>query len=348
MLTDLDISTIDLIEQEYKKCNLPWALGYSGGKDSSALLKLVYNALLNIKNPQKQINAIYCDTGVEIPIITNYVKETFNLLKEETTELGIPINFRIVEPKLEYRFFVKVIGRGYPTPTNKFRWCTDKLRVLPLQGQYNSNSKNVVLIGVRKGESQERDKIIQSNNTEKPYFLRQADYPNVSLFAPILDYKVSDIWSIVKSNQKPTSIKGFDLEMIYQKAGEEQIDFIDKSSNALQKGRFGCWTCTVVRKDKAVKNLIANGYANLSPLLEFRDWIYVLRDNLEYRCKYRRNGVKSLGPFTLEARKVILDRLLKAQSESGYELITEKEIDYIYYLWEKDKKDIKYNNNNAL
>ncbi|MDP3442661.1 MAG: phosphoadenosine phosphosulfate reductase, partial [Ignavibacteria bacterium] len=197
-------------------------------------------------------------------------------------------------------------------------------------------------IGVRKGESPERDKIITSNYTDRPYYLKQADYPNVKLFAPIINYQVSDIWSIVKSKQKPLSLKGIELEAMYQKAGEEQIDFIDSSSNALQKGRFGCWTCTVIRKDKAVKNLISNGCDELKPLLEFRNWIFVQRDNIDYRCKYRRNGVKGLGPFTLEARKEILVRLLKAQSECGFDIIADEEIEYIFDLWKKDENSNNY------
>lgn len=342
MLSQLDIDTIELIEQEYSNSQIPWSIGYSGGKDSSALLKLVYNALSNIKNPKKQIIVIYCDTGVEIPIVNQFVKKTFVQLKQEISELHLPLKLEIVEPRIEHRFFVKVIGRGYPTPTNKFRWCTDKLRVLPLQEHINTKGENIVLIGVRKGESLERDKIIKSNYTEKPYYLKQTDYPNVKLFAPILNYQVSDIWSIVKSNQRPSSLKGIELEMIYQKAGEEQIDFIDSTSNALQKGRFGCWSCTVVRKDKAVRNLIINGHDELKPLLEFRDWIYIQRDNSDFRCKYRRNGTKGIGPFTLDARKEILNRLLKAQYESGFMLISDKEIEYIFDLWEKDKNNNKY------
>lgn len=343
MLSSLDFSTIELIEKEYQSNSLPWSLGYSGGKDSSALLKLVFNALRNIKNPSKPINIIYCDTGVEIPIITEFVKSTFSKFKTEIKALNLPIVLKIAEPKLEHRFFSKVIGRGYPTPTNKFRWCTDKLRVMPIQALMANKCDNIVLVGVRKGESLERDKIIQNNNTENPYYYRQVNFPNVKIFAPIIDYNVEDIWSVLKSKQKPFAINGAELELIYKKAGDDQIDLKDYSSNSLQKGRFGCWTCTVVRKDKAVKNMITNGCDSLIPLLNFRNWIYELRDNPDFRCKHRRNGQKGLGPFTLEARKLILNELLTTQNASGYSLIGEKEIDYIKKLWDLDMKNKKYN-----
>jgi len=345
MLTDLDFNTIELIEKEYLNNEIPWSLCFSGGKDSSAMLKLTYNAIAGIKNPNKLINVVYCDTGVEIPIVTSFVKKTFAKLKNEITELNLPININVVEPKLENRFFSKVIGRGYPTPTNKFRWCTDRLRVMPIQAMMTNKYQNVVLVGVRKGESVERDKIIKKYNAEKPYYLKQANFSNVKIFAPILDYNVKDVWSIIKSKQMPKSINGKELEAIYRSAGEKQIDFKDYSSFALQKGRFGCWTCTVVRKDKAVQNLIVNGHDSLRPLLKFRNWLFDLRDNEDYRCKRRRNGMKSLGPFTLEARKLILDELLRTQTESGYKLIKNEEIIFIRDQWNLDIKSSKYQEN---
>jgi DNA sulfur modification protein DndC len=342
VLTDIDNFIIELIEQEYQSNEVPWSLGFSGGKDSSAMLKLVYNAITNIKMPTKSINVIYCDTDVEIPIVNKFVKRTFHKFQKEISERNLPININIVEPKLENRFFSKVIGRGYPTPTNKFRWCNDRLRVLPIQTLFNTKSENIVLVGVRKGESNERDKIIKNNYTDNPYYLKQVNFPNVKIFAPILDYEIEDIWSIVKSKYKPEAINGIELEILYKSVGEKQIDFKDLSSKSIQKGRFGCWTCTVVRKDNAVANLIQNGHNSLIPLLKFRNWIYELRDNKKYRCKWRRNGVKGLGPFTLEARELILDELLKAQSESEIELISEREIYHIKQLWKLDKKNKNY------
>src|SRR5665648_468458 len=344
-LTDLDFNTIELIEKEYLKNEIPWSLGFSGGKDSSAMLKLTYNAIAGIKNPNKLINVVYCDTGVEIPIINSFVKKTLAKLKNEIMELNLPLNINVVEPKLENRFFSKVIGRGYPTPTNKFRWCTDKLRIMPVQSMMNNKNENIVLVGVKKGESVERDKIMKKYNAEKPYYLKQANLSNVKIFAPILDYNVKDVWSIIKSKQMPKSINGKELEAIYRSAGEKQIDFKDYSSIALQKGRFGCWTCTVVRKDRAVHNLIINGHDSLRPLLKFRNWLFDLRDNKDYRCKWRRNGKKGLGPFTLEARKLILDELLKTQTESGYKLIKNEEIIFIKNQWNLDIKSSKYQEN---
>ena len=70
---DKDRNAIQIIQEEYLKNLDPWFLGYSGGKDSSAMLKLTILALSELVNRHKRIKVIYCDTGVENPIITSYV-----------------------------------------------------------------------------------------------------------------------------------------------------------------------------------------------------------------------------------------------------------------------------------
>jgi DNA sulfur modification protein DndC len=82
----LDSVTIQNIQKEYQRDNRSWTLGFSGGKDSSALLKLVYLALSSLKNKSKPVTAVFCDTGVEIPIMRSLVPETFNKFSEESSE----------------------------------------------------------------------------------------------------------------------------------------------------------------------------------------------------------------------------------------------------------------------
>lgn len=345
-MKQLDLNTISVIEKEYLRDDIPWAIGYSGGKDSTAMLKLVYNSLLNIKLPKrkKEINIIYCDTGVEIPIVNRYVKKVYKELNLEIAKNNLPIKTRSVEPKLEDRFFAKVIGKGYPTPTNKFRWCTDRLRILPIQSVMYTN-KYIVLVGVRSGESEERDKILIKNGTREKYYLRQSNHPRIKIFAPILDYDINNVWDTIRSKSSPYAINSDELEIIYEHASNKLHDARTVSKGILKEGRLGCWTCTVVRKDKAMKNLIDNGHRDLIPLYEFRNWIYELRDNEQYRCKHRRNGQSGLGPFTIEARKMILDKLLDAQRISNYPLINDQEIEYIKNIWEEDQNDKRYREN---
>ena len=185
--TDLDLTyrTIEHIKREYLKNSIPWSLGFSGGKDSSALLKLVYAALKDIGTKSKPVTVIYCDTGVEIPIVRSFVLETLNKLSEEVAGNGVPIETQIVIPSLHDRYFSKVIGRGYPPPSYKFRWCTDVLRVNPIKKYLNNlQKKGVILLGIRKGESRERNRVIHRYKTDDEYYFRQSSNINVIIYRP--------------------------------------------------------------------------------------------------------------------------------------------------------------------
>lgn len=70
--------------------------------------------------------------------------------------------------------------------------------------------------------------------------------------------------------------------------------------------------------------------------MEFRDYLYEIRNNLDYRDKERRNGQQGLGPFTMDARKEILERLLEVQEEVGRTLVTEPELRRIREIWSED------------
>jgi DNA sulfur modification protein DndC len=331
------------IQQEYSRASTPWFLGYSGGKDSSALLKLVFIALLHVKPRRKPVTVVYCDTGVDIPVIRNLAVGTLHDISIEAEEYGIPIRVKCVSPELKNRYFVKVIGRGYPPPSNKFRWCTDRLRIGPVNQVLNTvpGNRNTVLLGIRRGESVERDRTISKHDTGTGHYFRHSSN-NSLIYSPIVDYSVEEIWNTLTFNVVPNSIDVGKLWTLYQDSSGECPIIRDPKGSPCGKGRFGCWTCTVVRKDRAVRNLVREGYTELAPLFHFRNWLAQVRDDPEYRCKKRRNGMPGPGPFTLAARQEILDKLLEAQTLSGLPLATEEELEYITQLWDLDRNSPAY------
>ncbi len=333
---------MQLIVKEYQRDDTPWYIGYSGGKDSSALLVLTFNALLTLKEYHKPVTIVYCDTGVEIPTITDYVYQTLDHLEKESFKYNLPFIIKVAKPKLDDRYFVKVIGRGYPPPTNIFRWCTDRLRINPINTIIDKNRNAIVLLGVRNGESAERDKIISKHSTNVDYYLNQKTSSKVKIFSPVLNYTVKDIWSTIKFNPIPESINYKVIGTLYKDAGAECPVFRETKGTPCGKGRFGCWTCTVVRKDKSVDSMVKNGYDILEPLHNFRNWLIEFRDIKKYRCSYRRNGQIGLGPITLEGRRVILEKLLYAQEASGLDLISDEELAKIKNLWQIDYNNPKY------
>ena len=133
-----------------------------------------------------------------------------------------------------------------------------------------------------------------------------------------------------------------------------ECPFIADESSAKSScgnSRFGCWICTVVKEDKSLNGFIQSGHKELLPLLEFRTWLLGERDNPENRKKHKRNGavVKRdgkimFGPFTFEARQMILRKLLKTQLEMqkfypDLELITLGELKAIDEIWD-DEEDL--------
>jgi DNA sulfur modification protein DndC len=341
---DFNEQVILNIQENYSKALLPWYVGYSGGKDSSAVIKLLFLALKDLKYASKEVTIIYCDTGVEIPIVNKFVTKTLTKIKLEASQYNIPINIQIAVPKASDRYFVKVIGRGYPPPTNKFRWCTNRLRIDPVKDLLKSmpEKQGVMLLGIRRGESASRDKVILRHKTKSDYFFTQSSNPNITIYSPIINYDIEEVWATLAFNSIPKSIDAKELMAIYKKAGGECPVIKEPTSTPCGKGRFGCWTCTVVSRDHAVEGLIKEGHSELKPLLEYRNWLSEIRKDVKYRCAKRRNGQVGLGPFNLSARQEMLSKLFEAETKSGIDLISEEEISLIYQLWDEDKNSLSY------
>jgi DNA sulfur modification protein DndC len=337
----LDERAMAAIKAEYKENDKPWFIGYSGGKDSSAVLKLVFNSLAELNSFHKPVKVVYCDTGVEIPTISKYVKRTIRKIRIESEQKRLPFEFVTAKPKLDDRYFVKVIGRGYPPPTNIFRWCTDRLRINPVEKITGNNPDAIILLGVRRGESQKRDRTINKYTTAEKCFLASKGSRG-RIFSPIIDHTTRDVWSTLKHLPLPNSIDHTIIGQIYKDAGAECPVVRDSKGTPCGKGRFGCWTCTVVREDRSVAALVESGYTGLDHLFKFRNWLAKFRDNPRYRCHQRRNGREGLGPLTLKGREKILSELLKTERQSGLRLIEASEIKRIKELWQVDRLNPNY------
>lgn len=337
--------SLALISAELAESTFPWFLGFSGGKDSTAALKLVYLAQLTLPLERRRpLTVVYCDTGVDIPVVAAQVRRTLRALTQEARSDGVPLSVRVVSPKLSDRYFVKVIGRGYPPPSNKFRWCTDRLRIDPVARVLKTRSEgpNIIVLGLRHGESGERDRTIRRHHTAGTHYLRQSGNPGIIIFSPILNYRTEDVWSTLNFGGRPLSIDVPALTRLYKDAAGECPSIRDPRGSPCGKGRFGCWTCTVVRTDRAVSSMVQEGHAALAPLLGWRNWLMTIRDNPEHRCPCRRNGQPGPGPFTLRARRLMLSRLRRAETASGYRLIREEEIEAIHDLWREDRNSAVY------
>ena len=344
--------TIAQIKQLYLADTRPWVIGYSGGKDSSAVAQIVCSALLELAPEQrhKPVYIISSDTLVETPLIIDYITNNLQKINEFAAANHLPVSACQVRPPFEQSFWVSLIGKGYPTPRQKFRWCTDRLKIAPtsqfIRDKVSEFGEVIVVLGVRNNESATRNAVMNSHKVEGRIFRKHTTLNNAYIYAPIEDFTTDDVWAYLLQFPCPWGTDNYELHALYKdsQAGECPL-VLDKNSPSCGNSRFGCWVCTVVEEDKALLGFIESGYENLIPLLQYRNEIKAMRDNPDNREKKRMNGRVyyvgqgeerriGLGPFTLEARKKMLELLLQTQRKINVTLIQDEELWLIRECWQ--------------
>ena len=340
----------------YKHDNRPWLIGYSGGKDSTLLVSVVYEAVRRLKPEErtKKIYVVTSDTMVENPVVGKYMHKSSEAINKNSQSENLNIQSCIIYPEIEKTFWSLVIGLGYPTPEPPgFRWCTERLKILPMNKfvleKIKENGEVVILLGVRKDESLARNRSITSREIMGKILTPHSDIENAYVYNPLTKVKNELVWEyLLKDDAK--SPWGTDMKYLFQlyqgeDMGEEQsvIGEVDKEKIPITgNSRFGCWCCTIVKEDKSLQNFIDKGSTELIPLRNFRNWLVSIRQSPEYRDNKRRNGSVyekangdlGLGPFKLSARRIILEKLLKLEEETGFNLITIDELKIIDKMWD--------------
>ncbi|MCD9088276.1 phosphoadenosine phosphosulfate reductase family protein [Stenotrophomonas sp. SY1] len=314
-----------------------WIIGYSGGKDSTAALKVFLAASRESGCEDDCITVIYCDTGVENPELDFFAKRTLEGMQRELPVIFPNLRIEILKAPLKEGFFARVVGRGYAPPTNRFRWCTKGLRVLPVQRFIKASPGDAaVVLGLRYGESRQRDRSLAKGGGEEAIWQVQREGAQRDLLLPVLDFNLEMVWAAAQLIDLPSSIDSIALEELYRGATEECPMVKSPLAPPCASGRFGCWTCTVVRRDKSTENMVKNGKAWLQPYLDFRDWLQLFRAQASFRWPVRRNGAVGLGPFTVEGRKIIFKEIQLLEEAVGRELLSHAEIALIKDLWRQD------------
>lgn len=347
---------IDEMKQVYLHDNRPWTVGFSGGKDSTLLVTLVFQMVAELEQEKrtKKIYVISSDTMVENPIVKKYMYDMSIRINEAGRELGI--ESVIITPPYDKSFWAYMIGYGYPTPEPPgFRWCTDRLKIKPINNytlqRIKEDGEIIMLLGVRKAESTYRARGITAREIEGKLLVPHTDIENAYVYNPLTEIPNEDIWKFLLSGDAKSPWGG-DNKYLFSLYQGETLDeegsvlghIDDKKVAITGNSRFGCWICTMVKEDKSLKNFIDKGCEELEPLRDFRNWLLDIRNNPEYRDKKRRNGsvyVKNdgemgLGPFNMQGRELILRNLLHLQRETSMELITIGELKAIDQIWEKE------------
>lgn len=386
---------IDDIQTVYCADNRPWVIGYSGGKDSSAVVTLVYLALqaLNEDKRTKHIYIVASDTLVETPLVVDHVNKSLESIGNNARRDGLPISTHKVLPKPNETFWSCLLGKGYPAPTKSFRWCTERMKIDPVSDfitdKVATHDEVIVVLGSRSQESASRAQVIAKHKIENTRLARHTTLANAFIYTPIDTWSMDDVWKILRacslevtispmgigkkwSNdyglewENPWGGKNLTLWNLYKDSSDqgECPMVIDDSTPSCGNSRFGCWTCTVVTKDRAMESLIQNGEEWMRPLLDFRNMLAdtnVPENKPIYRNFKRRTGKVSYqrvkdgqeltadrehvpGPYMLKFRKQWVKQLLvqeKAFNESGYQvtLITKPELHAIRQEWLNDPNE---------
>ena len=356
----------------------PWIIGYSGGKDSTATLQLIWNAVSKLPESKrtKIIHVISTDTLVENPIVAAWVTRSLISMESAAKKQSAPFHPHRLTPKVEDSFWVNLIGKGYPAPRHKFRWCTERLKIKPstsfINGIVKASGEAILVLGTRKAESIRRAITMKEHEAGR---VRDRLSPNAGLpgslvYTPVEDWTNDDVWMFLMQTPNPWGYNNKDLLGMYAGAsadGECPL-VVDSSTPSCGDSRFGCWVCTLVEKDKSMTAMIQNDAEKewMLPLLK-------LRNKLDFRMMnegdedtsdrhlrdYRRmsgsiqlmnSGRPIPGPYLQSSREDWLRELLKAQAwirKNGpedvraIELITIEELQEIRRIWVVEKHEME-------
>ena len=307
-----------------------WAIAYSGGKDSSATATFVAWALRTgqVKRPQS-IKVLYADTRQELPPLQSTAVRLLRRFESEGIET------QMVLPEMDSRFYVYMLGYGVPPPSNRFRWCTSKLKVEPmmaaLQARYKASGERLLSItGVRLGESAARDQRIavscskDSGECGQGWFHIASGEAIADTLAPLVHWRLCHIYDWLYFEQP-------------RHGYEEVVGIADVYGDG--DVRTGCIGCPLTSRDKALEALVQReewGY--LSPLLELKPMFREMKKARNRKRKAEPEALKGggysqsgqrMGPLTMEARARFLDTVLNIQARCNAEADGQPKIDLI-------------------
>lgn len=376
----IDMQTEE-IQSLYLSDDTPWVIGYSGGKDSTAVAQLVWVAIEQLPESErkKPVYVITTDTLVENPIVAQWVNNSLETMGKVAKEKAVPFVPHLLKPEIENTFWVNLVGRGYPAPRPKFRWCTERLKIKPstrfVEEIANKNGEVILLIGARKSESTVR---AQAFKRREKVEVREklAAHPDMAatlVYTPIESWNNDDVWMYLLQQKNPWGHSNKDLLAMYRGASEDNECpvVVDTSTPSCGNSRFGCWTCTLVDQDKSMAAMIQNDYEKewMLPLLEIRNELDFRGDSAREADRQRRDfrrlgghlshyadqeGVAQIihGPYTQQSRAYWLRRILEAQTKiradnnapeyvRKLELITTDELEEIRRIWLTEKHEVE-------
>src|SRR5665213_2453898 len=200
------------IQDLYLSDAIPWVVGYSGGKDSTASLQLIWSALARLTPTQrtKPVHVISTDTMVENPIVSIWVQHSLKKMADAAAEQHLPVEPHRLTPSSEDSFWVNLVGRGYPAPRPKFRWCTSRLKINPsntfISDVVDRNGEAILVLGSRRRESEKRKETIEKFEGSTRSLLSRSNSAKLDrcwVYTPIVEWSKDDVWQYLMQVEIP-------------------------------------------------------------------------------------------------------------------------------------------------
>ena len=221
------------VQKVYLDDNRPWILGFSGGKDSTCMIQIIWNALSLLPNNKlrKKIFIISSDTLVESPKIVETVTDTLQKMEKSAKESNLPIETNLVRPKIEDSFWVCLLGKGYPAPSTTFRWCTDRLKIRSantfIEERVSEYGEVIMALGSRKSESSTRAQVINAHHIDGTQLSHHSTLPQAFIYPPLQDFTTEDVWNyLLKNKMTPWNTNNRDLLSMYQDANAAECPLV--------------------------------------------------------------------------------------------------------------------------
>ena len=362
---------VDLRSLFMETGDIPWVVGLSGGKDSTAVTMRMLETIESLPPPirrRKRCFVTCVNTLVEAPPVIDHVHEFISELQDYVRDKELPVEVVELVPEVDQTFWSNLIGRGYPTPVREFRWCTDRMKIRPQQ-KFIEDRADVFgdppvahfLLGTRFDESASRSRTMQTHSRMGTDIHAHGTMPTSGVIRPIEEWDAGMVWDyLLKEDWAGGGSNPFfevnqRLAVLYKDAASGECPVIhDPSQQTCAGSRFGCWTCTVVEVDSSLREMIDSGRSgynqdHLTILADFRDDLRADRNKAENRVHGRnrngrvlvkRDGSVGVGPYTMEYRKGLLDRLKDMESRIGERLISDEEETQIRRIWAEETADL--------
>lgn len=348
-----------------------WVVAFSGGKDSSATLAVVIHLIeTGAVPPPQTLTVLYANTRLELPPLEQSALAILDAVRRKGFDACE------VLPPMRRRFFCYMFGVGVPPPSNTFRWCTEGLKIMPMETQQeevavehdlgtmvwderyskwrykgHGQGKLLTITGLRIGESAVRDERIFASCGKNggecgQGWLQQTDRTDLTdTLAPLLHARVCHVWDILTFLAPSWGLPTEDIARIY--GGDEKNDI---------NARTGCVGCNLASKDTALETVLRTmpEWSHLAPLLRLRPLYAELkkpRNRLRKNGERRQDGTLAknqgrMGPLTMAARRWGFEQVLQIQGEinqearrlgcPGYTLISDMEQGFIEQCWREN------------